>query len=55
MWNVKNDVTGWDLNQEKPAKTNCNWCKENDRCAMSTLLHCDYKKEGKCTIGKENN
>lgn len=53
MWNTKSDVTGWNLNQEKPTKTSCDYCKENDRCAMSTLLHCDYRKDGECTLCKE--
>lgn len=49
MWNTKNDVTGWNLDKERPVKTECNYCKEGHKCSMSTLLHCDYRKDGKCT------
>lgn len=52
MWNVKDDVTGWNLDKERPTKTECNFCKKDCRCTMSTLLHCDNRKDGKCTLCK---
>lgn len=48
MWNTKDDVSGWNLNKERPPKTECKYCKENYKCSYSTLFHCDYRKAGIC-------
>ena len=50
MWNTKSDTFGWNLNRDTSnINYHCNFCKENNKCAMSSLLHCDYRKDGKCT------
>ena len=53
MWNTKSDTFGWNLDRETfNLNYHCNFCKENNKCAMSSLIHCDYRKDGKCTQGK---
>lgn len=50
MWNTKNDSFGWDLDRDfSKSDYKCEFCKENNKCTMSPLLHCDYRKDGKCT------
>ena len=50
MWNTKSDTFGWNLNRDTSnLNYHCNFCKENNQCVMSSLLHCDYRKDGKCT------
>ena len=50
MWNTKSDTFGWNLNRDTSnLNYNCNFCKEDNKCTMSSLIHCDYRKDGKCT------
>lgn len=50
MWNIKSDTFGWNLYREASnLNYHCHFCKENNKCAMSSLIHCDYRKDGKCT------
>ena len=50
MWNTKSDTFGWNLDRDTSILNYlCNFCKENNKCAMSSLLHCDYRKDDKCT------
>ena len=53
MWNVKDDVTGWNI-EKNPPKTDCIYRKKDCKCSMSALLHCDYRKDGKCTQCKND-
>ena len=49
MWNTKSDTFGWNLDRETSnLNYHCNFCKENNKCVMSSLIHCDYRKDGKC-------
>ena len=53
MWDTKSDTFGWNLDRETSnLNYHCNFCKENNKCAMSSLIHCDYRKDGKCAQGK---
>lgn len=49
MWNIKDDITGWNLDKTRSKKTFCDLCK-NGKCTMSSLLHCDNRKDGKCLL-----
>ena len=50
MWNIKSDIFGWNLDRDTyNLEHNCDFCKEGNKCAMSSLIHCDYRKDGKCT------
>ena len=50
MWNTKSDTFGWNLDRDTSnSNYHCNFCKENNKCVMSSLIHCDYRKDGKCT------
>lgn len=50
MWNTKSDTFGWNLDRDTSnINYHCNFCKEDNKCAMSSLIHCDYRKDGKCT------
>ena len=50
MWNTKSDTFGWNLDRDTSnLNYHCNFCKEDNKCAMSSLIHCDYRKDGKCT------
>lgn len=50
MWNIKNDTFGWNLDRDTSnINYHCNFCKEANKCAMSSLIPCDYRKDGKCT------
>lgn len=53
MWNLKDDITGWNLDKTRPKKTSCDLCK-NGKCTMSSLLHCDNRKDGKCLLVNES-
>ena len=53
MWNTKSDTFGWNLDRyTSDLNRNCNFCKENNKCAMSSHIPCDYRKDGKCTQHK---
>ena len=55
MWNTKSDTFGWNLDREKSnLNYHCDFCKENNKCVMSSLIHCDYRKDGKCTQYESN-
>lgn len=50
MWNTKSDTFGWNLDRDTSnLNYNCNFCKEDNKCTMSSLIHCDHRKDGKCT------
>ena len=50
MWNTKSDTFGWNLDRDTSnINYHCDFCKEDNKCAMSSLIHCDYRKDGKCT------
>ena len=50
MWNTKSDTFGWNLDRDTSnLNYHCNFCKEDNKCAMSSLIHCDHRKDGKCT------
>ena len=50
MWNTKSDNFGWNLNRDGYNLTDGGNCgKEKNKCAMAALLHCDYRKDSKCT------
>lgn len=50
MWNTESDTFGWNLDRDTSSLNYlCNFCKENNKCVMSLLIHCDYRKDEKCT------
>ncbi len=49
MWNTPDSATGWNLDKHRPPKIRCEYDK-NHKCSMSTLFHCDYRKDGNCTL-----
>lgn len=47
MWNTKSDTFGWNLDRNIPTK--CNYLNKDNKCILTSLLNCDYRRKGKCT------
>ena len=56
MWNIKSDSFGWNFDRDiVQMNCHCNFCKENNKCSISLLIHHDYRKNGKFTQWKDEN